>query len=259
MLSVFICEDNRKFRHELNKIVQDYLSNSDHNMELVMSTDNPSKLLKIIEERKPSGLYFLDIDLGGGDNGVQWANKIRKIDTRGYIAFITSHPNYLPLTFRYKVEALDYIEKTLGLAEVFERVKSCIEDAYSKHVSHSDDSSFVFTDQSGRRISCLFDDILCFKTDARGSNLIIIHTKKRVFKARSSLRKILPELPFGQFLQCHQSNIVSLKNLPDSALHLLNDGKDAVFLSDGATCKVASRNRASMARLLDSRPVRNNE
>lgn len=44
-------------------------------------------------------------------NGLVLANKIREYDSRGFIIFITSHSEMSFLTFKYKVEALDFILK----------------------------------------------------------------------------------------------------------------------------------------------------
>ena len=50
-------------------------------------------------------------DLGADINGINLGEEIRQLDPTGYIIFITTHAELSHLTFKYKVEALDYIIK----------------------------------------------------------------------------------------------------------------------------------------------------
>ena len=45
---------------------------------------------------------------------------------------MTTHSEFMPLTFRYKVSALDFIDKALGDLHFYERVKSAIEYTLEK-------------------------------------------------------------------------------------------------------------------------------
>lgn len=253
MLSVYVCEDNLSFRKFLTQCIQNYIEGNDLDMELVMSTDDPKKVLNHIEEYNSKGLYFLDIELGGGRNGVLLANKIRHLDPRGFVVFITSYAQYLPLTFEYKVEALEYITKTEGDVKVLERVMSCMENAFQKHISRSDSGTLILLEQNGKHLSCTFDEIICLRTGSRGSNLVSVHTKKRVFMVRDSLSSISKKLPHGQFFQCHQSFIINTAAVPDSALIALNQGNNEFYMPDGTLCKVSFRNRHGFIKLLSSR------
>jgi len=54
-------------------------------MELVFSTNDPTEIIKRIRSKNIYGLYFLDIELGDGQNGLDLAQQIREHDPNGAI------------------------------------------------------------------------------------------------------------------------------------------------------------------------------
>ena len=69
-------------------------------MQVVLGTSDPNEVLKKIEGSQNMGIFFLDIDLKSTMNGLTLAQKIRKIQPRCYIIFITSHSEMGFLTFQ---------------------------------------------------------------------------------------------------------------------------------------------------------------
>lgn len=62
-------------------------------------------------ERRPSPI-FLDIEIKGEEKkGLEIAKEIRKKDPHATIVFVTTHSEFMPITFQYKVAALDFIDK----------------------------------------------------------------------------------------------------------------------------------------------------
>ena len=53
------------------------------------------------------------------------AEKIRDIDSLGYIIFITTHSELTYLTFKYRVEAMDFILKD-NVNEIDFRINECL-------------------------------------------------------------------------------------------------------------------------------------
>ena len=63
-------------------------------------------------ERRPTHLFFLDIEIKGEEKkGLEIAKEIRKKDPHATIVFVTTHSEFMPITFQYKVAALDFIDK----------------------------------------------------------------------------------------------------------------------------------------------------
>ncbi|MFX3799847.1 DNA-binding response regulator, partial [Streptococcus suis] len=69
----------------------------------------PHQLLQAIEEKGVHQLFFLDIEIKEDElKGLQVAKQIRDIDPYASIVFVTTHSEFMPLSFRYQVSALDY-------------------------------------------------------------------------------------------------------------------------------------------------------
>lgn len=251
MLSVFICEKDERYQKKLFRFIHNHIALKNYDMEIALCSPNPNEIIRLIENTKTHGLYFLDIELAGGKNGLEAARLIRKHDPRGFIVFVTANSGYMRLTFEYKVEALSYIEKT-DEKIVREKIGECIDDAYNKHVSRPHDGCYIFKGQNGRRISCEFEDILFFETESSGSKQIVLHTKKRRYKFYNTVGEIIKELPIGLFSHCHKSYIVNVGNLTEEAVIGLRQGKNELLMPDGEVCLVSTRRRSGLIKLLDS-------
>ena len=252
MLSIFICEDDIRYRKMMSNCISTYLNFEEYDAELVIATFDPEEIIRHLKKHKVNGLYFLDIELEGGYNGVEVARKIRQYDPRGFIVFVSAYARYLSLTFEYKVEALDYIHKldddTVSLA-----VCSCIENAYQKHVSRSDNGYFIFQLPQNRKISCCYDDILFFEIESPGSKRVILHTKKRVYTFWSSLESIAGSLSSGLFFRCHKSYLVNIESLTDKVVDELRQGADIIVMPNGAECHVSTRKAKYLLSFLKTR------
>ena len=167
----------------------------------------------------------------------------------GFIVFITSHSQYLSLTFKYQVEALDYIQKD-DEDILHQRICNCIQNAYQKHVSRADEGSYIIKTQNGCRVSCAYSDILFFETDPLAARRLILHTKKRQYSFYGTLDKLFKELPKSSFFQCHKSFVVNLDNLSEKCKDDLTLGKDSIIMSNGSECRVSSRKRKNLLRLI---------
>jgi len=225
----------------ISECIQSYVRREGLDIEIALCTSDPAPIIQFIAKNKVNGLYFLDIELEGGYNGVNIAKVIRQHDPRGYIIFITAHPGYMSLTFEYKVEALAYIHKE-NAGNIQQKICDCISDAYNKHVSRSDDGRYIFKTSGGRKVSCLYNDILFFETD-KGTKRIIMHTHKRQHVFYGSLDDVVKSLPDGLFYQCHKSYVVNKKHVTNNCIHDLKQGKGHMTMSNGSICLVSSRKR----------------
>ena len=116
MLKVYICEDDKSQRDQYSKIIQDIIAIENLDFKVEMISEDPRKVLEHVKNVKGqgSGIYFLDIELKVDDlNGIILAQEIRKYDPRGFVVFVTTHSEMTLLTFKYNVEAMDYIIKDI--------------------------------------------------------------------------------------------------------------------------------------------------
>lgn len=118
VIDIYVCEDNPKQLNQVVKYIENYLLIENLDMRVRIATDDSSEILNYLDSNEiDKSLYFIDIELGENHiNGIELASKIRKIDFEGKIVFITNHSEMVFLTFKYQIEALDFILKDYMVA-----------------------------------------------------------------------------------------------------------------------------------------------
>ena len=255
MLSVFLYGNSRGFMENVLNCVHSHIQQQKLDMEVLVCTSAPDKIINFIELHKTNGLYFLELEPGEWDasdaKGLEAARLIRKHDPRGFIVFLAQTPDFLPLTFEYKLEALAYIQKT-DEETMRRQIHECIDDSYAKHVSRAQSGNYIFKEQNGGFVSCALDDIFFFETEATSSKLIVLHTKKRRYRFYGTINDVINELPTGLFFRCHKSYVVNMEHLPKASASGLRQGEDTVTMPNGALCYVSARKKGGLLKLLET-------
>ena len=245
MLKVFICEDNPEHHKRIEKCVADHIMIEDLDMRIVVSARDPAEIISYIEKNPSTGLYFLDVDLNSSINGIRLAEIIRRMDPRGYIIFITVHADDMQLTFKYKVEALDYIIKG-DFDEIENRIRECIANVYEKYTSKADKNKFVFKITDNRVIALDTDKILFFETVKTAPRKIGVYSADSRYEFYAKLDDV--EKSLGEnFIRCHRSYIVNINNI-----ETLNLSANKVLMKDGSHCFMSVRSGKILRKALDA-------
>ena len=233
ILSILICEDDPVQRKNIERVVSDYLALKDYDAKLCLSTDDPLAVLGYVEANpKQSSLYILDVDLQHKLNGITLAQKIREYDPFGWIIFVTSHAEMSALTFRYRVEAMDYIVKD-DAESVADKVRECIDIAY--RLSTSTTQYFQIKSNEGIQ-NVPFDTIMFFESSLVPHKLIL-HTHNERIEFRGKMKNITGP----DFFQCHKSYIVNVKNIKR-----INKAEKTVVMTNGETAMVTPKKLAGL-------------
>jgi two-component system response regulator AgrA len=235
LLRIYICEDEAAQRAKIAKCVTDYIIAEDYDAELTLAASGPDELLKAVAGGRDTGLYFLDVDLNHEMNGIELAEAIRRHDPRGYIIFITTHGEALPLTFKYKVEAMDYIIKD-DIENIGPRIAACVNDAYTKHTAQVDSGqNYVFKMTEQRFVSVPYDKIIFIETAPNVPRKVILYSESGSYEYYGKLDEIKKQLD-GRFFRCHKSFIVNTQAIQTV------DGKDGLIrLRGGYSCFASTR------------------
>ena len=209
-LSVYICEDNDRWRKEMRRMVGDYIAITDRPIECALVTENPLELLEAVKsDSSGNNLYILDVDLGHQINGIELAKEIRELDSVGKIIFVTTHAELSYLTFRHKVEAMDYIIKD-SLKSVKKQIEDCLEATY-EFFGKATKKKETFQVKSASGIMIIpVSEILYFESHHK-SHKLILHTLKKRYEFRGVMREILAGS--DRFIQCHKAYIVNQDNV----------------------------------------------
>ena len=189
MLSIFVLEDELLQQSRIENVIQELIAQKSLQCKPPKIFGKPHQLLEAITERGSHQLFFLDIEIKGEEKkGLDIAKEIRKKDPNATIVFVTTHSEFMPITFKYKVAALDFIDKSLSEEEFAERICSAIEYTIEKAGTTVSEDAFTF-ETAMAHIQVPFNNILYFETSPT-IHKVILHTKDERLEFYASIAEI---------------------------------------------------------------------
>lgn len=224
MNNIIICEDDGNQRKQLESVLAAELKK--FNCKIALSTNNPHEVIRHIDNRTRSFVYFLDVDLNSDLNGFELAKLIRTYDPNGYIIFLTGHAELTLLTFQYKVQALDYIIK--GDVNVLKaKVSDCLNAVHTTLNAANAKVDTKISIEVGNNVVLLdFDDILFFETSGK-EHKISVHTFTGQTEFYGTLKNIEKTVS-SDFYKTHRSYLVNTKKIKsidksNMVIEMIND------------------------------------
>ncbi|WP_334298773.1 response regulator transcription factor [Oribacterium sinus] len=222
LLKIFILEDERIQQSRIEKVIKELISRKSLSCKATEIFGNAGQLLTAITERGSHQLFFLDIEIRGEEKkGLDIAKEIRSRDPNDTIVFVTTHSEFMPITFRYKVSALDFIDKALDEEHFSERVESAIEYTLEKLGATVSEDSFSF-ETAMARVQVPFHKILYFESSPT-VHKVILHTKEERIEFYAGLSDL--EKADSRLYQCHRSFVVN----PENIVKIDKEEKMAIF------------------------------
>lgn len=190
----------------------------------------PDQLLTEVHEKGAHQLFFLDIEIRNEEmKGLEVARKIRDRDPYALIVFVTTHSEFMPLSFRYQ-SALDYIDKSLSAEEFESRIESALLYANSQDSKSLAENCFYFKSKFAQ-FQYPFKEVYYLETSSR-AHRVILYTKTDRLEFTASLEEVLKQEP--RLLQCHRSFLIN----PANVVHF--DKKEKLlFFPNGGSCLIA--------------------
>lgn len=115
----------------------------------------------------------------------------------------------MPVTFKYRVAALDFIDKALDDEDFYERVHLAIEYTMDKVGATIAQDSFTF-ETATAHVQVPFNNILFFETSPT-IHKVILHTKEERMEFYASISEV--ERADDRLFRCHRSFIVNPENI----------------------------------------------
>ncbi len=234
MMKVFICEDEMPLRELYKGHIERQIMIKELDASLALVTDKPANILNYLREnRDTTGIYFLDIDLGKNQmDGITLAKEIRKYDALGKIIFITTHEEMVPLTFKYKVEALDFIVKD-GIESILAAITECLDTVFEKQKIQPEKRQqyMIRTGKSERYVN--YSDILFFETTPK-PHVLYAHTLTGRITFYGAIKETAD---LGDnFERVHKSYVVNLDNVRSIDKDMLE-----LTMNNGQRCAVSRK------------------
>lgn len=232
-MNIFILEDNLIQQQRLERLIKTLALRHQIRYRSLISTARPDDLLSQIEKAADHQLYFLDLQINHEEQkGLEVAKEIRKKDPFGTIVIVTTHSELAPITFTYRVAALDFIEKDLPEAEFIEKVTECLLIADSRRTIPVSPDNFSFENKY-TSFQIPFSDILYFETMEIAHKIRLI-TKSKVLDFYAELNEIAGY--DERLFRCHRAFVVNLANIRSV------DKKNKLVLFDNdESCSVSRR------------------
>lgn len=243
MLLIHLCDDQKEHLQRLSKIIQNIITFECLDMKLASAVATPEELLEEIKLSSKPALYFLDVDLKTDMNGMELAAEIRKFDPLGYIVFITTHDEMAPLTFRYKVEAMDYIIKE-KIDEIAKKIRECMIYALKQYALPSNSSHRAIAIQVEDKVIMIPQNDIIMVESSMQAHKITIYTEDSATDITSTIRAIKEQLD-DHFFKCSKSCLVNIKRIAQ-----LEKKRRIIFMDNGKECTISVRQMKNLEELL---------
>ena len=234
MLKIYVCEDNLIHQQKITAIIKKTICIEDYDMELALATDKPAILLDSLQQTPVPGIYFLDIDLKTDINGIELAARIREFDPRGFIIFITTMDHFLPDTFKYKVEAMDFISKHEA-NNLAERIMSCLKRAHELYTARTNTTHKVFRFKIGSQIVTLPMKDVTFFEPSPAPHRVTAHTLNGTTEFYGTLKDLIAQAD-EHFLLSHRKCLVNKEHISSVDFSTLT-----IYFHNGDSCPASAR------------------
>lgn len=194
MRKIAICDDSKLDRQLLKVVIQTYFENNEEEFK-IFEYELGDNLLDDIEVE----LLFLDISM----NGMKIARKLRDIQFKAPIIFLTAHADYAVES--YEVYAAGYLLKPYDTNKLTLLLDEVLQRSVQKRIA-------VKVKKQHRYLE--INDIMYVESD---KHVLNIHLKdSRVIQTTEKLSELEKTINSKRFIRCHQSYLVNMEYIKDA-------------------------------------------
>ena len=243
MLPIYICEDEEPIRNAERVWLEKQILIENCDMEIVLCTGSPEELLERLGDERRQGIYFLDVELKGASmDGFRLGQEIRKIDSRGFLIYVTAFRDLAFETFRYHLEALDYICKQDG-EQMQAGLSRCLKVVAERVKRDRGEQQEYFTVKTLDVIRHIpLEEILYFATTGR-THRIELHAMQERLDFIGSMQELEERLG-ERFIRVHRAYLVR-----GAQIAQVNLKTREVVLKNGERCPFSRNMRQKLETL----------
>lgn len=244
MVPIMICEDNWFYQELLQRELEAYIMINRYDFKVTLVTGNPIELLSELSENSQQGIYFLDVDLQHElYDGFKLGKEIRRVDPRGFIIYVTTHEELAFETFRYRVEAMDYVIKD-DEKHFVTRLHRSLDSIIERIMAEKVDNRRYYTVKVFDEVHHIpVEEIIMIETSSHKHRLLL-HTANQSLEYFGSLAEVEKDLE-GPFIRVHRSFLVNREQILS-----LNIKDNRLILKNGLISEVSRTKKKNLQRLL---------
>ena|GEM_PF-1564218 len=201
-MRIAICDDQKMYTDLIRSYVVSWSQEREIKAEIQIATSG-EELIEQVRDKIMSGehidIVFLDMKMGSL-NGIETARRIRRIEPRAYIIFITSH--FVEVVFdAFEVRAFRYIMKN----KMQELLPKALDDILKD--MNEDLENYLEVSFNRIKMWLSLSEVLFFEGNSRTAMAHMTHARSQRFSMKiDDLGERVAE--YG-FIRCHQSYIVN--------------------------------------------------
>lgn len=197
MIKIAICEDEK----EQQELLKTYINQIFEALYIKYKLEIFNSGEELLENyQNDTDVLLLDIQMGQ-INGMDTARKIRSIDDKVEIIFITSLIEYA--LEGYEVRAYRYLIKPVKYENLKENIINCIKEVDIKN-------KYIIVKEQGNKIKLDINEITYVEVQ---KETITIHTLNEVYKTNGTMINIEKDIDCDRFFRCHKSFLVNLEHI----------------------------------------------
>lgn len=244
-MNIYILEDQLYHQQRLETCLQELSKTLKIPLRIVVITGKPNELLQSITAFGRDQFYLLDIRLKSEKTrGLEVAQAIRKKDNLATIVFITTYSEFAAITYSYKVEALDFIDKNQKEEAFRQALADSLEHTYRIQQQTVSEDLFE-VHQKGRHIRIPFQDINYIETSPVPHKLVLLTNQHRI-EFYDSMKRI--EKQENRLFRAHKSFLIN----PQRVLEI-NRSNYTISFSNSQSCLISRRKIKELENRLDIR------
>ncbi len=221
MKRIVLCDDVELERQILKELLTLYFEEKGEEISVIEYESGEALIADVEEGYLEADLLFLDIFMKDM-NGMETARKLREMDRKGPIVFLTASPDFAIES--YEVQASGYLLKPYDVEKIKELTSRLLKDDGKRRVAVKCKRQYRYP---------YTDDIVYIDSDRHA---VTIHMSDGAeIVTQEKLGDLETRIGEPRFLRCHQSYLVNMD--------YIRDAQDDFALSDGTTIPIRVRGR----------------
>ncbi|MFY0935298.1 LytR/AlgR family response regulator transcription factor [Clostridioides difficile] len=197
MIKIAICEDEKEQQELLERYINQIFDVLSVKCRLEVFNSGEELLERY---SKDTDILLLDIQMGQ-INGIDTARKVRVLDDKVEIIFITALIEYA--LEGYEVRAYRYLIKPVKYNNLKDNIINCIKEVDIKN-------KYIVVKVQGSQTKLNVNEIAYIEVQ---KETITIHTLNEVYKINGTMSNIEKEIDCSRFFRCHKSFLVNLEHV----------------------------------------------
>lgn len=216
IMRLAICDDDRPFLREMEQRLTGYPF-----IKQVVQYTRPDDLFQDLEEKARFDAVLMDIDLGGGPNGIEYARRLYRKAPHLPVIYVTGYND------RYAQRIL--LEETNLVGYLTKPVEEWLLLRYlNKVLDRRTAAVKLMFRQQGSLLALAADQIVYLESN---DHVTVIHTPETSYTVYEKLSDIIPRLPEA-FVRCHKSYAANMR-----CIRRLEAGK--LLLENGVELRIS--------------------